>query len=65
MSGHIRQYSPQSQTWVPRGQDGKFAPKVFSQQQPAAQPTLRVYPERSTDPPKVLSPGGSPGRKAG
>lgn len=53
MSGQIRQYSPGSQTWVPRGQDGKFTPKVFSQNQ--QQPTLRIYPERSTDPPKVLS----------
>ena len=55
MSGHIRQYSPQSQTWVPRGVDGKFAPKVFPQQPPAQQPPLRIYPERSSDPPKVLS----------
>lgn len=54
MSGQIRQYSPGSQTWVPRGQDGKFAPKVFSQQ-PAQQPALRVYPERSAEPPRVLS----------
>jgi len=51
MSGHIRQYSPQSQTWVPRGVDGKFAPKVF----PQPQPTLRIHPERSADPPEVLS----------
>lgn len=61
MSGHIRQYSPQSQTWVPRGQDGKFAPKVFSQNH-QQQPMPRVYPERSTDPPRVLLQTASPSR---
>jgi len=41
MSGLIRQYSPQSQTWVPRGTDGRFQPKLLSQQA-AQQQELRV-----------------------
>jgi len=42
MSGLIRQYSPQSQTWVPRGTDGRFAPKLLSQQPAARQQEVLV-----------------------
>lgn len=58
MSGHIRQYSPQSQAWVPRGADGKFAPKVLSQQQAGQQQQVRVLvqPPRSPEPPLVYRP---------
>lgn len=55
MSGHVLQFSPKSRAYVPRGSDGKFAPKVLAQRSAVPQqPQLQVLPASASGPVKVL-----------
>ena len=52
----ILRYSPQSKTYTPQGQDGKWAPKVISGNTQQKAPTGPVtYPTGHQGPPNVLT----------